>query len=116
MYADITSQIDIQNNLLKTRLQVIDRPIVIIKSNSRDINLTILMKQRQVEEAERLRKIQEAIEIEREHKSDEEKRNKEEEDSRQRLFNLRHQIVLRKINSFFFSYCIGKSKWRPNEN
>lgn len=62
MYAEIIAKIDAQNNALKAELQ----------------------KQRQAEEQERLRKIQDALEQERRQKADEERRVMEEEENRKK--------------------------------
>lgn len=62
LYADIIAKIDAQNNALKAELQ----------------------KQRQAEEQERLRKIQDALEMERRQKAEEERRVKEEEENRKK--------------------------------
>lgn len=62
LYADIIAKIDAHNNLLQTELK----------------------KQRQAEEQERLRCIQEAIEAERREKEAEERQAREEEDNRRK--------------------------------
>lgn len=63
MYAEIIAKVDALNNSLKAELQ----------------------KQRQAEEQERLRKIQESLEQERRQKAEEERRVKEEEDNRKKF-------------------------------
>lgn len=64
-----------------------------------------LQKQRQAEEQERLRKIQESIEMERKQKADEEKRIKEEEETRKRLVSFTATIFSEQnlIRSFYYT-------------
>lgn len=62
IYSDILTKVDNLNNMIKTELQ----------------------KQRQAEEQERLRKIQEALEADRRQKEDEERRIREDEENRRK--------------------------------
>lgn len=85
MYSDIVTKIDNYNNLLKTELQVLFILVYsLMKIQIHNIDLLCPQKQRQAEEQERLRKIQEALETERRQKEEEERKSREEEENRKK--------------------------------
>lgn len=84
MYADIMVKIDNQNNLLRSQLQVKTLKHVHMKFLLTFLILINLQDQLQAEEQERLRKIQESIEIQRKIKEEEERLIRQEEENRKK--------------------------------
>lgn len=81
IYADIMVKIDNQNNLLRSQLQVERKKKCFLEKN---FHFVQFQEQRQAEEQERLRKIQEAIEIQRKIKEEEERIIRQEEENRKK--------------------------------
>lgn len=85
MYTDIITKIDQYNNMIKTELQVSSVATYFCFASQVIIYISFVQqKQRQAEEQERLRKIQDALQAERKQKELEELRMREEEDNRRR--------------------------------
>lgn len=85
MYADIITKIDQYNNMLKAELQVnVNNHSTHFLLPTSNVMFTMKQKQRQAEEQEHLRKIQEALAAERKQKELEDLKLREEEEIRRR--------------------------------
>lgn len=85
MYTDIMSKIDNYNNMLQSELQVSNHQIDYNLRDKIKLNGNCCpQRQRQAEEQDRLRKIQEALELERKQKEEEERKIREEEENRRK--------------------------------